>query len=155
MKKKVSDSYTEQAYVVRSQHINSTKRLFGGYLMQWIDEMAGIVSRRHCEGIVTTAAIDNLQFKPAAFEDDMIVLVGKVTYVGHTSMEIRVDAYIEDYTGSRRNINRAYLVMVAIDENGKPKEVPGLILETEEEKWEWEAGKKRYDLRKQRRIEGY
>ena len=155
MEKKVSDSRTEQAYVIRSQHINSTKRLFGGYLMQWIDEMAGIVSRRHSESIITTAAIDNLQFKHAAYEDDMIVLVGRVTYVGHTSMEVRVDVYVEDHQGNRRNINRAYLVMVALDEEGNPKEVPRLILETEEEKWEWEAGKRRNDLRKQRRVEGF
>lgn len=155
MKKKVSESRTEQAYVVRSQHINSTKRLFGGYLMQWIDEIAGIVSRRHSGSIVTTAAIDNLQFKHAGFENDMIVLVGRVTYVGRTSMEIRVDAYVEENDGSRRNINRAYVVMVAIDEDGNPIEVPGLILETEEEKWEWDAGKRRNELRKKRRVEGF
>ncbi len=153
--KKVQDSKTEQVYIIRSQHINPQGRLFGGYLMQWIDEMAGIVSRRHSGKSVTTASIDNLNFKAGAYQNDMVVLVGKLTYVGHTSMEVRVDTYVEDYTGRRKSINRAYLVMVAIDENGNPVEVPGLIIESEAEQAEWSAGEKRYQLRRQRRVEGF
>ena len=155
MTKRVEDSMTEQVYVIRSQHINPYGRLFGGYLMQWIDEVAGVVSRRHCGHSVTTAAIDNLSFKAGAFENDMIVLVGKMTYTGRTSMEIRVDTYVEDMQGIRRSINRAYLVMVAVDENGRPIPVPQLEVRTEAEEAEWEAGQKRYDLRKKRRVEGY
>ncbi len=155
MEKRVEDSRTEQVYVIRSQHINPYGRLFGGYLMQWIDEVAGVVSRRHCGHEITTALVDNLSFKAGAYKNDMVVLEGKLTYVGTTSMEVRVDTYVEDYLGIRRSINRAFLVMVAVDENGKPVPVPGLKLETEQEKAEWEAGKKRYDLRKKRRIEGY
>lgn len=153
--KRVSDSITEQVYVIRSLQINGYGRLFGGQLMQWIDETAGVVGRRHCGGIVTTAAIDTLNFKGAAYQNDMLVLVAKITYVGRTSMEIRVDTYIEEPGGMRRSINRAYLVLVAIDQNGVPQEVPGLELETLSEKAEWENGKKRYELRKQRRREGF
>ena len=123
--------------------------------MQWIDEMAGVVGRRHCRMHVTTASIDNLSFKAGAFKDNMIVLDGRVTYTGRTSMEIRVDTYVEDFDGHRKEINCAYLVMVAVDEEGRPVPVPGLILETDEEKAEWEAGKKRYELRKTRRKEGF
>ena len=57
----------------------------------------------------------------------MIVLIGKLTYVGTTSMEVRVDTYVEDAEGIRRPINRAYFCMVALDENDKPVKVPGLI----------------------------
>lgn len=153
--KKVSDSLSEQVYVIRSSQINGYGRLFGGQLMQWIDEMAGVVSRRHCGLTVTTAAIDTLNFKSAAYLNDMIVIVGKMTYVGRSSMEVRVDTYIEDLNGMRRSINRAYVVMVAIDEEGKALEVPGLTVETEAEKAEWESGQKRYDLRKKRRVEGF
>lgn len=155
MNKTVNDSKMEQVYVIRSQHINSYDRLFGGFLMQWIDEVAGVVSRRHSGHAVTTAAVDNLSFKAAAYKNDMVVLVGKMTYVGKTSMEIRVDAYVEDYNGARRNINRAYVVMVAIDEKGNPIPVPGLELQNEEERQEWEAGQKRYELRRERRVQGY
>lgn len=141
--------------MVRSPHINGYGRLFGGQLMQWIDEVAGIVARRHSNSIITTAAIDNLNFKSAAYMNDTVVLSGKVTYVGKSSMEIRVDTYVEDINGSRRTINRAYVVMVAIDSEGNPVSVPALELETETDKAEWEGGEKRYRLRKQRQQEGY
>ena len=154
-KKRVSDSQTEQVYIVRSQHINGYGRLFGGILMQWIDELAGIVGRRHAGATVTTAAVDNLSFQAPAYQNDMIVLIARLSYVGTTSMEVRVDVYAEDDDGIRRPINRAYVVMVAITEDGTPIRVPGLILETESECYEWECGKKRYLLRKQRRKEGY
>lgn len=155
MIKKVDESKTEQMYIVRSLHINGYGRLFGGQLMQWIDELAGIVCRRHSGLSVTTASIDNLNFKDAAYQNDMIVLVGKLTYVGKTSMEVRVDTFIEDDQGIRKCINRAYVVMVAIDQAGNPVEVPGLMIETENEKLEWQGGEKRYHLRKIRRCEGY
>lgn len=153
--KKAGDSATEQVYIIRSQHINSYGRLFGGYLMQWMDELAAIVSRRHCGSEVTTAAVDNLNFKAGAYMGDMVALVGKLVYVGRTSMEVRIDAYVEDQTGIRRNINRAYIVMVAVDQEGRAVEVPRLDIETETERAEWAGGEKRYQLRKQRRIEGY
>ena len=85
----------------------------------------------------------------------MIVLVGRLTYVGRTSMEVRVDTYIEDLKGRRRSINKAYIVMVAVDGDGHPVEVPGLEIRSEAEKMEWCGGEKRYQLRKQRRIEGF
>lgn len=153
--KNVADSETEQVYVIRSSQINGYGRLFGGQLMQWIDEAAGVVSRRHCGMTVTTAAIDTLNFKAPAYQNDMVVLVAKMTYVGRSSMEIRVDTYVEALDGMRQNINRAYVVMVAIDKEGNALEVPGLNVETESEKAEWESGEKRYKLRKQRRLEGY
>ncbi len=153
--KRVEDSRTENTYLIMPKHINGYGRLFGGQLMQWIDELAGIVCRRHSEMGVTTAAIDNLNFKDAAYQNDMIVLKGKLTYIGKTSMEVRVDTFIENSKGMRRCINRAYVVMVAIDHNGKPMEVPRLKLETENERIEWNGGKKRYQLRKSRRKEGY
>lgn len=153
--KSVWDSLTEQTYLIRQQHINGSGRLFGGILMQWIDEMAGIVAKRHSEAAVITAAIDNLNFKSGAYLNDTVVLLGKITYVGRTSMEVRVDTYKEDLLGQRRCINRAYLVMVAIDGQDNPCEVPGLDISKENEKAEWEGGRKRYELRQQRRREGY
>ncbi len=154
-KKHVSDSKTEQVYILHPQHMNTYGRLFGGILMQWIDEIAAIVAKRHSQHEVTTAAIDNLNFKEGASINDMVVLIAHITYVGNSSMEIRVDTYTEDLLGKRHSINRAYLIFVAIDKEGNPVQVPGLIVETESEKAEWEGGKKRYELRKQRRLEGY
>jgi acyl-CoA hydrolase len=153
--KRVTDSITEQAQILMASHINGADRLFGGQLVEWIDVVAAVVARRHSGCNVITAAIDNLQFKAGAYINNTLVLVGRITYVGKTSMEIRVDTYVEDLTGVRKVVNRAYLVMVALDEDGIPVEVPDLILETESERAEWEAGKKRHALRNQRRKEGY
>ena len=153
--KKASDSQTEQTYLMRPCYLNGYGNLFGGQLMSWIDEIASIVAMRHSESDITPAAIDNLNFKQGATIDDVIVLRGKITYVGRTSMEVRVDTYVESRHGIRKVINRAYVVMVAVDEKHHPVEVPGLLVETESEKAEWEGGEKRYKLRKQRRVEGF
>ena len=66
---------TEQTYLLMHRHINGYGRLFGGQLMQWIDELAGIVSMRHAGGRITTASIDNLNFKAGAYLNDTIVLI--------------------------------------------------------------------------------
>lgn len=153
--KHVSDSLTEQVQILMPNHINGADRLFGGQLVAWIDVVAAVVARRHSGCNVITAAIDNLQFKAGAFINDTLVLIGRITYVGNTSMEVRVDTYVEDLSGMRKVVNRAYLVMVALDEAGKPTRVPPLIVETESERAEWEAGKRRHDLRIQRRKEGF
>ncbi len=153
--KRVEDSQSEIVQLVLAQHINGYNRLFGGQLVAWIDILAGVVARRHSNRNVTTATIDNLQFKHPAHVNDVVVLIGKITYVGKTSMEVRVDTYIEDLAGDKELINTAYLVLVALDEREQPTEVPRLVLETDEEKAEWEAAEKRRQFRKQRRIEQF
>lgn len=80
--KRVKNSLTEQQYLICPAHINHYGRLFGGQLLKWIDELAGIVAMRHCGETVTTAAIDNLQFQAAAFTGDMVSLQGSVTSKG-------------------------------------------------------------------------
>lgn len=153
--KSADESRTEQTYEVMQPNINGYGRLFGGQLMQWIDGVAGIVSRRHSGMTTTTATVDMLNFKAPVYVNSVVVLTGQVTYVGHTSMEVRVDTYVEDLDGKRTSVNNAYLVMVAIDDNGKPLEVPGIKIETPEQQAEWDAGERRYQLRKQRRVEGF
>ena len=153
--KKISESRIEQVYQVRPEHLNGSERLFGGRLMEWIDEIAGLVGIRHSQSNVITASVDNLVFMRPVFQNDLVVLIGSVTYVGTTSMEIRVDTYVEELDGSRYPVNRAYLTLVAIDHDGKPHKVPGLITQNEEQQLEWDAGKRRKDLRIQRRKEGF
>lgn len=153
--KHVSDSRTEQIQILMPEHINGYKRLFGGKLVEWIDIVAGVVARRHSNKNVTTVSIDNLQFKAPAFVNSTIVLIGKITYVGKTSMEVRVDTFVETLEGEKTLINKAYLVMVALDDNQIPTPVPRLILDTDEEKNEWESGVKRSELRKTRMLEKY
>ena len=153
--KRVADSQVETVHIVRPNHLNGANRLFGGILIQWLDEVAGIVAKRHAMTNVTTASIDNLHFMQGAYQNEMVVIIGKLTHVGTTSMEVRVDTYVENKSGVRKPINRAYFVMVALDEADKPVQVPGLILESEGEKAEWEAAQKRREMRKQRKLEGF
>ena len=153
--KKVSDSKTVQHRIVMPPDINGFGRLFGGRLLSWIDEVAGATARRHCGRDATTVAIDNTYFKSGVYLNDIVVLIGKVTHVGTTSMEVRIDTYREDSEGKRYPINRAYFTMVALDENDKPKRVPRLVVSTEQEKAEWEAAEKRRRMRIQRKTEGF
>lgn len=153
--KKVSESRTEQIQILMPQHINGYKRLFGGKLMEWIDVVAAVVARRHSGHEVTTASVDNLSFHAPAYVNSTIILVGTMTYVGRTSMEVRVETFVEELSGERYLVNKAYLVMVALGEDNKPVEVPGLIPQTALERAEWAAGEKRHALRKQRRREDF
>ena len=149
--KTVDDSRVETVYLVRPTHLNGANRLFGGILMQWIDEAAGIVAKRHCGGNVTTASVDNLTFLHGAYQNDMVVIKGKMTWVGSSSMEVCVDTYVENLSGERHRINNAHFMMVALDENDKPVQVPRLILQTEDEKLAWAHGEERRRIRIKRK----
>ncbi len=146
--KRIKDSITEQVHILSQGNLNGYRRLFGGKLMSWMDVVAAVVARRHSERNVTTAVVDMLEFKAPAYANDTICIIGKITYVGNTSMEVKVDVFVEELTHERRLINTAYFVMVALDENEKPTKVPGIILETEEEKLEYEKAKLRKERRK-------
>lgn len=155
MKKTPSQTYTEQVNLVKDSELNGSRRLFGGILLSWIDITAAIVARRHAERNVTTVAIDDLHFIAPAHANDLVVLCGKMTYVGRTSMEVTVESYVERLDGSRTLINRAHVVMVALGPDERPCEVPGLEPETDEERTEMLAGERRKQLRAQRQTEKY
>ncbi len=155
--KKVSDSRTEITRIIIHEDINGQNRLFGGRLMEWIDEAAGIAAMRHCGGNVTTCSVDSLVFKKGAYLNDVLVMIARVTYVGNTSLEVRVDTFIEDLTDGRRTlINHAYLTEVLVDKEGRPQPIPyGLEPETDTEKMLWEGAIRRKQIRKERREEGF
>ena len=145
--RQIADSKVESVHLVRMTHLNGAGRLFGGILMQWIDEVAALVAKKHSRMNITTASIDHLQFLKGAYLDDVGVLQGKLTYVGRTSMEVKVETYVEDKSGLRTLINCAYITEVALDGNGNPAKVPELLLETEEDRLEWAKGEKRREMR--------
>ncbi|MBQ7934009.1 MAG: acyl-CoA thioesterase [Lachnospiraceae bacterium] len=152
----IAYSKTEQVHLVQPADLNGGGRLFGGNLLKLIDEVAAIVAMRHT-GLktVTTAAVDNLIFKSGAYVNDLIVLIGYITYTGRTSMEVRVDAYVERSDGMRYPINRAFMVMVALDENNCPTPVPQLVLENDVQAEENHMARKRQELRLERRKMGF
>ena len=147
MEKTVSCSRTEQVQIIGQKDLNGYCRLFGGRLLEWIDTVAGVVARRHAGMNVTTATIDSLEFCRPAYSNDTIVLAGHITWVGRSSMEVCVRTYVENLDGSRELINQAYIIMVALDEQERPAEVPRLKVETEEERREWQEAEERRRLR--------
>lgn len=136
--KRVQDSFTTQVQVLTQANLNGYNRLFGGQLMSWMDIVAAVTARRHSGRNVTTVSVNELEFRAPAHANDTLMLTGEIVYVGRTSMEVRVCVYIEALNGEREQINEARFVMVALDENEKPTEVPGLEIETEEQKRLWE-----------------
>lgn len=155
-KRDVAFSQVENMHVLRHENINGTGRLYGGQLMSWIDETAATCAQRHTGLEITTASVDNLTFKRGAYLNDIVVLIARVTFVGHTSLEVRVDSYVEDKKGFRYSINRAFLTYVAITREGKPIPIPyGLEVKTEEEKARWDGALLRRDNRKSRKHEGF
>ena len=153
--RKIEDSHVETVHIVRPNHLNGANRLFGGILMQWMDEVAGIVAKRHAMTNVITASVDNLTFLRGAYQNEMVVIIGKLTWVGTSSMEVLVETYVENLIGGERNlINKAYFVMVSLDEHDKPVRVPRLEIETEEEKFEWENAEIRRIIRNERKTDG-
>ena len=149
--KTVNESLVETVHIVRPNHLNGANRLFGGILMQWIDEVAAIVAKRHCSGNVTTASVDNLTFLHGAYNNDMVVIKGKMTWVGNSSMEVCVDTYVENRQGERYRINNAHFILIALDDDDKPVRVPRLILQTEDEHVAWEHGEERQRIRGERK----
>jgi len=136
--KRVADSFTTQVQILTQGNLNGYSRLFGGQLMSWMDIVAAVTARRHSGCNVTTASVNNLVFRKPAHANDTLVLTGEIVYVGRTSMEVRVRAFVEALSGEENLINEAQFVMVALDENEKPTEVPGLILETEAQRALWD-----------------
>lgn len=142
----VAYSRAEQVHIVMPVDCNQRFRLFGGRLMEWVDVVAAVVARRHCAGDVTTAAVDRLEFIAPAKLSDIVVLQGRMVFVGRTSMLVCVDTFVEDSqcsTVTRAHVNRAYLTMVALGPDSRPTAVPGLRLETPQEEADYAVGKAR------------
>ena len=144
------DSQSEQTHIIMTMNLNGDDALFGGQLMAWIDEVAGITSRRHCGCVTRTAAVEHLNFLAPAYINDILTLKGRVVYVGSTSMEVCVDSYVERMpdSGTKIHVNRALLTMVAIGADGRPATVPRLHISGEEEKQMWADAEQRALRRK-------
>ncbi len=146
--KRVSESRTIMTQTVFPNDVNNNGTLYGGRLLDWMDTLGGIVAKRHSRSTIVTASIDSLNFINPIRQRDIVILEAWVNYVGTASMEIEVRVMSEDpFTGETRKTCRAFLTYVAIGPDGKPRPVPKLILESEEEKIRFEEAKKRREER--------
>lgn len=116
--------------------------------MKLVDEAGALACMRHAQKKVVTVAIDSMTFRQPIRIGDLIILNAEVTYTGKTSMEAEVQVLAENpVTGEQIHTNNAYLVYVALDDEGHPTKVPGLIVETEEEKERMAQAQKRQAYR--------
>ena len=133
--KKASESRMYVAHFMEPQDANIAGNVHGGVIMKSIDSIAGMVAFRHCRSNVVTASIERLDFFNPVFIGNLLKLSASINMVRKTSMEVGVRVESEDlYTGEVRHTASAYLTFVALDENHKPREIPPLILETDEER---------------------
>lgn len=114
---------------------NILGNLLGGTLMHWIDLAGAMAATKHARKTVATVVVDSIEFRHPARMGEIVTLNAKITWVGRTSMETLVNAYVENpITGKIVLANRAFFTFVALDGNGRPTPVPPLIPETDEEK---------------------
>ena len=132
------------AQLMHPEHANILGNVHGGWIMKLVDEAGALACMRHAQKRVVTVAVDSMVFREPIKIGDLVTLNAEVTYTGRTSMEAEVQVIAEDpITGERTHTNTAYLVYVALDDEGRPTTVPALIVETEEEKQRMEQAKKR------------
>ncbi|MDA8125622.1 MAG: acyl-CoA thioesterase [Deltaproteobacteria bacterium] len=133
--KSVSESSVVMAQLMSHQDINTAGNVHGGVIMKLIDTAAGVAAMRHAHSNVVTASIDRLDFHNPAYMGDVLTLKASLNYVGKTSMEVGVRVETENpRTGERRHTASAYLTFVSLDPEGRPRPVPPLTLETDEER---------------------
>ncbi len=132
---------------------NTMGNVLGGRVLHWIDLAAAIVAHRHCRTEAVTASMDEVSFLAPIRVGQLALIAARMTYVGRSSMEIRVDVQSEDLmSGERRQTSTAYLTFVAVDKGGLPTTVPPLLYETEDEKREARAAEARRAKRLQGRL---
>ncbi|MFL9481173.1 acyl-CoA thioesterase [Chitinophagaceae bacterium LWZ2-11] len=146
--KKASVSFTVMNELVLPNDTNNFGNLMGGRLMYWMDIAAAIAAGKHCNSPCMTASVDNISFKNPIKLGNIVHIEAKVTRAFNTSMEIYLKVWGEDSLHQYRyESNEAYFTFVALDPNGRPRKVPTIITETEEEKQHFEGALRRRQLR--------
>jgi acyl-CoA hydrolase len=144
-----SESSVEMREMVMPNHTNPQNTVFGGTVMSWIDIAAAMVAARHCGRPVVTAHIDDIDFIAPIKVGYHVLIQASLNYVGKSSMIVGVKVTSENpYTGEVRTTTKAYLTFVALDDLGRPVEVPPLKPETEDELRRYENAKKRVQMKK-------
>ncbi len=150
--KPVSASRVTLAQLMGPQDANLHGNVHGGNIMKLMDEAGASAAMRHAQRPVVTVAVDQVLFREPIHLGDLVTLVAELTYIGRSSMEVRLDVTAQNLvTGQISHTNTAYFVYVALDDHGRPVGVPPLRLETPAEQRLWEAGQRRQALRRAQR----
>ena len=146
--KPMQNSRISLAQLMQPEHANNLGNVHGGWIMKLVDECGALACMRHAQRRVVTVAVDSMTFRQPIKIGDLVILTAEVTYTGHTSMEaeVRVDAE-NPITGVKTHTNNAYLVYVALDDDGQPVAIPQIRAETPAEQDRLEAAKQRQAIR--------
>lgn len=132
---------------------NSHNTIFGGRVMAFVDKVGAMTAMRHCRMPVVTASIDSMDFFAPVHLGAMICLEAVVTRAYRTSIEVFVTVHSEDLVSGERHLTgSSYITYVALDDDGRPTEVPPVIPETDEEKHQYDTAQARYIIRQQRKA---
>ncbi len=146
--KPMKNSRITIAQMMQPEHANNLGNVHGGWIMKLVDECGALACMRHAQRRVVTVQVDSMTFRQPIRIGDLVTLTSEVTYTGHTAMEAEVFVVAENpITGVRTHTNNAYVVYVALDENGKPVEIAPIIAENEEEEIRIQRGRERQALR--------
>lgn len=145
----VGHSEVEMAQVMLPHQANPAGFVHGGELMKLMDNAAGVVAARHSRTNIVTAMVEDINFRNPVRVGNLVIVHGKVTFTSRSSMEVQIEVKTEDIlAGKRLHALTAHFVMVALDAEGKPAEVPPLILSTEQEERLFNEALVRYKARK-------
>jgi len=146
--RRVADSTCTMSEIVLPNDGNGLGNLMGGRLLHWMDICASISSRRHAGMVCVTAGIDSVDFKSPIREGEIVILMSHVNRAFRSSMEVEINVWAENtQTGSRRRCNRAFFTFVAIGTDEKPRVIPDLIPESEDEHQRFKDAGVRRDFR--------
>jgi len=146
--KRPSETHIQMTELVLPNDTNLFGNLMGGRLMYWMDIAAALSAQKHCNAPVVTASVDNISFESPIKLGNVVHIEAKVTRAFNTSMEVHLKVWGEDLTQQYKyKSNEAYYTFVALDPNRKPRSVPPLIAETEEEKKLFDGALRRRQLR--------
>jgi acyl-CoA hydrolase len=146
--KKPIDSFTMMTEIVLPNDTNTFGNLMGGRLMYWMDIAAAIAAQKHSNAPVVTASVDNISFENPIKIGNVVHIEAKVTRAFNTSMEVHLNVWGEDILQKYKyKSNEAYYTFVALDPNSRPRHVPPVIPETDEEIKLFEGALRRRQLR--------
>lgn len=133
------------------EHANHLGNVHGGVIMKMVDEAGSLAAIRHARAPVVTVTVDSMTFEHPVYIGNLIIIDAELTYVGRTSLETRVTVMSENVVTAERTLtNIAYVVYVALGNDGKPLQVPPLLITTPEQEQEQVEGRARQEDRKRR-----
>jgi len=145
--KTVQHSAVTMSELILPHQANQLGNAHGGEIMKLMDTAAGVVALRHAHTAVVTARVDGINFYYPIRVGDLVTVNAFLTFVGHSSMEVQVEVLTEDIIREKMtHALTAYFIMVALNEQGNPTEVPHLIVSSQKEKELWEKGRRRYQM---------